>query len=289
MQLIPITVLVLLAFASNSIINRMAVGPGLIDPMTFALIRAIAGALTLVVLCGLQARRIRLLTPARAFGASSLTLYLIGFSVAYLSIDAGLGALVLFAGVQITMFVGGLIQGERPSPRRWIGAAFALAGLAWLCLPRGGWEISLPHVAAMLAAAFGWGIYSLLGARSEDPLADTAANFVGAVPMLLVVLPFLPLGLDFASATALGIALAILGGAVTSGIGYAMWYSVLPQLGASRAALLQLLVPVIAAVGGLLFLAEPVTLRMLGAGLLTLGGIAYGLGAFHRTVGSKGS
>jgi len=277
MRLILLTGLVLVAFAANSILNRMAVGPGEIDAVSFAVIRAVAGAVILAALVLMRGRVLPLGGRGRAIGAGSLALYLVGFSLAYIEIDAGVGALILFGGVQVTMFGGALWGGDRPPVARWIGAGVALAGLAWLI-----WLATL----AMLAAAFGWGIYSLAGRGATDPLAETAANFVLAAPLCalpLIVLPFAQ------GATTAGIALAVLAGAITSGLGYALWYAVLPKLGASTAGLVQLSVPVIASLGGVIVLSEDVTLRLIGAGALVIGGIAYGLLAPQRTKGSSGS
>ena len=287
MRLVVLTALVLVAFASNSILNRMAVGPGHIDPMTFAVIRAVAGAVFLAVLVLARRRGLPLWVPARIVGAGSLTLYLIGFSVAYVQLDAGLGALILFGGVQVTMFAGAIFGGERPPRRRWIGAALAMAGLAWLSWPSGPAALPIGATVAMLLAAVGWGIYSLAGRSATDPMAETGANFLWSVPILLVLVQMLPVQLDGTASSPTGIVLAIVAGAITSGLGYALWYHVLPQLGASVSALLQLLVPILAAAGGVAFLNEEITLRMLGAGAVTLGGIAYGLGVFQRTDNSS--
>lgn len=288
MRLALLTALVMTAFAANSILNRMAVGPGLIGALDFALIRALAGAVTLAMLVAVrQCGGLPLLSSRRVPGALGLALYLIGFSLAYLAMDAGIGALILFGGVQVTMFAGAVAAREALPARRWIGAALALAGLAWLVWPSG--EVALPPAAsaAMLAAAFGWGVYSLVGRRATDPLAETAANFVLAAPLCGLALLAVPGAL--VTATTPGIALAVLSGAVTSGLGYALWYAVLPKLDASVSGLVQLSVPVIAMLGGVLLLGEVLTLRMLGAGLLTLGGIAYGLGAVQLARGSRGS
>jgi len=286
MRLIALTALVMVAFAANSILNRMAVGMGEIDATSFALTRAAAGAIALATLVLLQRKALSLTGRARAIGAGSLALYLIGFSLAYIQIDAGIGALILFGAVQITMFAGALIGGEAPPRARWIGTGIALAGLAWLIWPSGALVLPLQATAFMLAAGFGWGIYSLAGRGAKDPLADTAANFVLAVPLCALPLLFLPFA---ETATTTGVALAVLAGAVTSGLGYALWYLVLPQLGASTAGLVQLSVPVIAALGGVAILSEDLTLRLIGAGLLVIGGIAYGLITPQRTSGSSGS
>jgi drug/metabolite transporter (DMT)-like permease len=287
MRLAALTALVMTAFAANSILNRMAVGPGLIGATDFALIRAVAGAAMLAALVVLRRSSLPLLSTRRIPGALGLAVYLVGFSLAYLAIDAGIGALILFGGVQLTMFAGALLAGEAMAARRWIGGGLAMAGLAWLVWPVG--DVALPWLAtlAMLAAALGWGIYSLVGRRATDPLAETAANFVLAAPLCAVALLAWPgAGVDM---TTQGVLLAILSGAVTSGLGYALWYAVLPKLEASVSGLVQLSVPVIAMAGGVLLLNEAVTPRMIGAAVLTLGGIAYGLGAFQRTRGSSGS
>lgn len=290
MRLILLTSVVLVAFASNSVLNRMAVGPGHIDAITFANIRALAGAVMLGALVLARGQRLPLLRPQRIVGAGSLTVYLIGFSLAYIQIDAGIGALILFGAVQVTMFAGSLASGERPPLRRWIGAAMALGGLAWLGWPTGPAALPPIAVAAMALAGVAWGIYSLAGRTASDPMATTGANFIWSLPLLAgITLFILPVQTDPTPTSSLGIALAIVAGAITSGLGYALWYAVLPKLGGTVSALLQLLVPVIATVAGVLLLGEAVTWRMLGAGALTLGGIAYGLGAFQRTDSSSGS
>lgn len=273
---------VLVAFASNSILNRMAVGGAEIDALLFAVVRAIAGTVMLTVLVLIQRRGLPVLNPARIVGAGSLAVYLIGFSIAYIQMDAGLGALILFGGVQVTMFAGALIGGERPPARRWIGAGLALAGLAWLSWPSGQAALPAMAVIAMLLAAIGWGIYSLAGRKATDPMAETGANFIWSVPPLILVVWLWQTPGDAVATTPVGLGLAVIAGALTSGLGYALWYAVLPRLGGSTSALLQLTVPVIAMAAGVLLLDEVITWRMVGAGGITLGGIAYGLGLFHR-------
>lgn len=289
MRLSLLVCVVLVAFASNSILNRMAVGGAEIDAIAFAIYRAIAGAVTLAVLVLARRRTLPLLHSARFVGAGSLTIYLIGFSVAYVQMDAGLGALILFGGVQVTMFAGGLLGGERPPPRRWIGAAMALAGLAWLSWPSGPAALPLVAVSAMLIAAVGWGVYSLAGRSATDPMAETGANFIWSVPLLILLTLPLPAQIDATPTTTTGLILAVIAGSLTSGLGYALWYKVLPDLGSSTSALLQLTVPIIAMIAGVILLDEAITWRMVGAGALTLGGIAYGLGALQRWTGSNRS
>ncbi|GAB5448284.1 DMT family transporter [Gymnodinialimonas sp.] len=282
MRFVFLVCVVLVAFASNSILNRMAVGGEQIDAILFAFVRAVAGAVMLAALVLARRRGLPLLAPARIVGAGSLTVYLIGFSIAYVQMDAGLGALILFGGVQVTMFAGSLWGGERPPLRRWIGAGMALLGLAWLSWPTGPAALPMIAVLAMLAAAVGWGIYSLAGRAATDPLAETGANFVWSVPPLLLLTMARPVQTDGVETTALGIVLAVVAGAITSGLGYALWYAVLPRLGGTTSALLQLTVPIIAMAAGVALLNEVITWRMIGAGAVTLGGIAYGLGLFHR-------
>jgi drug/metabolite transporter (DMT)-like permease len=288
MRLIGLSALVMVAFAANSVLNRAAVGAGQIGALDFALLRALAGALVLVALIRLRGARLPLLAPRRVLGGLMLSTYLIGFSLAYLAMDTGLGALILFGGVQVTMFAGALVLGERPPLRRWAGAGLALAGLVWLVWPGAGASAPLWAVAAMAAAALGWGIYSLIGRGSADPLADTGAAFVWATVLGFVAVLVQTGGSMVNDATWQGMALAVLSGGVTSGLGYALWYRVLPRIGASVAGLMQLSVPVIAGLGGALLLAETPTRAMILAGAVVLGGIGWGLWP-QRTKGSSGS
>lgn len=288
MRLIALTALVMSAFAANSVLNRAAVAAGEIGALDFALVRAVAGAAVLVLLIRLRHGSVPLMQPKRVLGGAMLTTYLVGFSVAYLAMDAGLGALILFGGVQVTMFAGALMLGERPPARRWAGAGLALAGLAWLVWPGGAAAAPLWAVAAMAAAAAGWGVYSLIGRGSGDPLGDTGAAFVWATVACFMAVLVQTGGATVNDASAAGLALAVTSGAVTSGLGYALWYAVLPRIGASVAGLVQLSVPVIAALGGVIFLSEAPTLRMIGAGALVIGGIAWGLWP-QRTSGSNAS
>lgn len=271
MRLFLLIALTMLAFAGNSVLNRMAVAAGDAGPSSFAALRLVAGAVMLLVLLALRdGRRLRpVLAPA---GALALAVYVVGFSLAYRWLDAGMGALILFGMVQVTMFGGALLRGEAVARLRYAGAALALTGLAVLVWPQGASAPDLMGAALMLGAGVGWGVYSLRGRSVTDPLADTAWNFALAVPAGLLLFALLPDAM-----TARGAALAIVSGAVTSGLGYALWYRVLPQIAASTAALAQLTVPVIAQAGGGLLLAEPLSARFALAAVLVLGGIALGL------------
>jgi drug/metabolite transporter (DMT)-like permease len=288
MRIALLTTLVMVAFAANSVLNRAAVGTGQIAALDFALVRAVAGAAVLVFVIRVRHGAVPLLQPGRALGGAMLTLYLVGFSLAYLAMDAGLGALVLFGGVQVTMFAGALVLGERPPARRWAGALLALGGLAWLVWPTGAAASPLWAVAAMGVAAAGWGVYSLIGRGSSDPLGDTGAAFAWATVACFLAVLVQTGGSTANTASPAGLALAVTSGAVTSGLGYALWYAVLPRIGASVAGLVQLSVPVIAALGGVVFLAEAPGLRMIGAGGLVLGGIGWGLRP-QRSSASSGS
>lgn len=270
MRLFVLTALTMIAFAANSVLNRMALKGGLIDAFDFAAIRLGSGAIALCILALILGRRIPMVAKDRAVGAGSLLLYMVGFSFAYLAMDAGVGALILFGGVQVTMFLGALLLGEPIPLRRWIGAGLAAFGLAWLLWPGPEARLEWGPVLAMAAAAIGWGIYSLAGRRGGDPLASTAANFLLATPVALALVLF---GRSGDVATPAGISLALVSGVVTSGFGYALWYRVLPQLDAARAGVAQLSVPVIAVIGGMAFLAEPLTLRLAVAVILVLGGV----------------
>jgi len=273
MRLFLLTALTMAAFAANSLLNRAALAGGG-DPMTFALLRLAAGSVALALLVAITRRGFAVGGRRRALGAGTLLLYLFGFSYAYLALDAGLGALVLFGVVQLTMFAGAFLSGERFGVRNWLGTALALAGLGWLTWPGGLAPQSPVHVLSMVLAGLGWGLYSLSGRAEADPLQATAMNFLLAVPagaaIWLLAGTAAPITPAFAG-------WALLSGVVTSGLGYALWYSVLPGLGASRAAVAQLTVPVIALAGGVLLLAEPAAPRTILAAALVLGGVALAL------------
>ena len=276
MRLILLTVLTMVAFAANSVLNRLGVGGGAIGPQAFAVVRLASGALTLAVLVGfrhwLAGGAVWPGWPGRLAGVAGLLTYLFGFSIAYQQLSAGTGALVLFGTVQITMFAGAIWAAEAIAPRRWVGASLAFAGLCLLVAPQVT-QAGAFAIAAMALAGFGWGVYSLAGRRAADALAATAWNFGLALPLALCIWGTTGwAGLD--TATAPGIALAVLSGAVTSGLGYALWYRLLPDLGATRAAVAQLSVPVIAAAGGFALIGEGLTLRFVLSALIVLCGVA---------------
>lgn len=270
-----LVVLVLVAFAANSLLNRWALLDSATGPASFALVRLLAGAAILVVLVGLRDQK---LTPKFAFrSVVALAVYVLGFSFAYVQLEAGLGALILFGGVQVTLFGLALSGGEQIRPMRWVGTLLAVVGLVWLLSPG---ELSLDgaqYLFLMILAAIGWGVYTCIGKSSNDPMGDTAWNFVFAAPIGLLVWVLLSDGISMA-----GFALAVVSGALTSGVGYALWYSILPKLTASMAGILQLTVPVIAFGAGAAFLGEVITLQIVAAACLVLLGAGIAALSYRR-------
>lgn len=267
------TSVTMVAFASNSLLNRLALGQESIDAVSYTTVRLTSGALALWLIASLQKNSAGPKVRGNWISAGMLFLYALAFSFAYLSLSAGTGALILFGSVQVTMILAALRSGERPQLLEWLGVLLALGGLVYLVLP----GLASPSVvgsALMLMAGIAWGVYSLRGRGASSPLADTAGNFMRAVPLILAVL-LMSLGGVQLSQT--GILLAVLSGAVASGLGYVLWYAALAGLTATRAAIVQLSVPVLAAWGGVAFLAEDVSLRLVLAAALILGGIALAI------------
>jgi drug/metabolite transporter (DMT)-like permease len=264
-----LTAVAMLAFAANSLLCRLALQQQLIDPASFASVRLISGALALVLIMRMKSAQ----APASRgdwFAAAMLFAYVAFFSFAYLSLSAGTGALILFGAVQLTMFAAGLHAGEAFRPIAWAGLALAVAGLVYLVSP--GLQAP-PLIGALMMAAAGvaWGVYSLRGRGVSDPLAATAGNFMRATLFTLALSALLATRVHLSAS---GVALAIASGAVTSGIGYVIWYAALNGLSAMRAATVQLSVPPIAAFGGVLLLSEAITPRLALASAAILGGIA---------------
>jgi len=266
------TGLALVAFAANSILCRLALGRAAIDAGSFSAIRLASGAAALLVIVAIrEGGRVRL----RGSWASTtaLFLYAIAFSFAYLELSAGTGALILFGVVQATMILAAFRAGDRPDIREWTGILLALGGLAYLVSP----GLAAPSLAGSLLMAIAggaWGVYSLRGRGVADPLGDTAGNFVRAL------LPAAGLGLltlQNSRASAEGVILAVLSGALTSGVGYILWYAALRGLTATQAAVVQLAVPVLTAGGGVAFLSEEISGRVVLSALLILGGVGLAL------------
>jgi drug/metabolite transporter (DMT)-like permease len=273
MKLILLTLLTLLAFAANSLVNRGALLYELIGPGEFALLRVTFGALTLFGLLVWRNKHWPKPTPIQFKGVAGLATYIVGFSYAYVNLDAGLGALIVFGTVQVVMFVAAAFAGERLSMYRWIGAAIALLGLVLLCWPDKNMSLPIASLLLMLMAGFGWAFYSLEGRRVSDPLLTSTWNFIYVVPITLIVLIIAG---DSVVITSNGVLLAFVSGALMSGLGYALWYWVLPQLEVTVSALAQLLVPVFALILGTLLLQEVVSLRTTLSAVLIVGGVAVG-------------
>jgi drug/metabolite transporter (DMT)-like permease len=275
-----LTAVAMLAFAANSLLCRLALQQASIDPASFGSVRLVSGALVLAAIVRLRAGPP---TAARTdwLAAAMLWIYVSCFSFADLTLAAGTGALILFGAVQLTMFSVGLRAGERFTAVAWAGLVLAVAGLLYLVAP--GVAAPAPLGAALMAAAgIAWGIYSLRGRGAGEPVAATAGNFLRAAPLALA------LSLVFAGTlrtSAAGVALAVASGAVTSGIGYVIWYAALPGLTALRAATVQLSVPPLAAVGGVLLLSEALTMRLMLSSAAILGGIALVL--FSRSLAAR--
>jgi len=263
-----LTALTLCFFAANSILTRVALRDGAMDGLAFALIRIAAGAAMLLFLLSRRADGRRALAGDWP-SALALVIYAAAFSVAYLSIPSGTGALILFGAVQVTMIGMGLIQGERPPWQEWGGVLVSMSGLLVFMLP----GLQRPPLAGsvlMLAAGMAWAAYSLRGRGNRDPLAATAGNFVRGLPLAL--LPWLLFG--SIEVHPIGVLCALASGALASGLGYALWYTVLPALTALRASLVQLAAPLLVTVFGVLFLDELLTLRLIVGSALILGGLA---------------
>ena len=268
-KIIGYTAFALVAFAFNSILCRMALRTGEADAAGFTGVRLVSGAVALILISYFFSES-KSLKRGNWVSAFFLFAYAVAFSFAYIGLTAAAGALILFGSVQFTMVAVALFRGERPGGLEWLGLVIALGGLVYLVFPG---LSSPPLIASLLMAGAGiaWGFYTLRGKGSSDPLADTTGNFVRSVPM--VVLATVPFFAQI-NLSARGIVLAILSGAIASGVGYTVWYAALKHHTATRAAVLQLSVPVIAAFGGVMLLSEVMSTRLLIAAALILGGIA---------------
>jgi drug/metabolite transporter (DMT)-like permease len=286
-----LTAAALVAFAANSILCRAALGSGSIDPFLFSVLRVASGAIVLVALIG--ASRLRRPTAPAArprltidwTAAVMLALYLVPFSWAYSKVQAGAGALLLFGTVQCTLLAAAWRAGDRPRPVQWVGIAAALMGLGILVAP----GLEAPPASSALAMAIAgvaWGLYTWRGRRAPDPLAATAANFLAATPLVLAAAVAAASTSVPSQATRHGVLLALISGAIASALGYIAWYAALRALSGTRAAVVQITVPILAAAGGVVLLGEPLHARLVVAGVVVLGGVAL---AMTRDRGSDGS
>ena len=286
---IGFTCLALTAFAANSVLCRLALGNSSIDASSFTIIRLFSGALTLFIL--INAKRYFNHKTEQSknnkgswYGASMLFIYVLTFSFAYITLDTATGALILFGSVQITMILVNTLKGNRLHFSEWLGVMIAFFGFVYLMLP----GIHTPSVFGfilMIISGVAWGFYTLNGRGSQNPFMDTAHNFIKTIPMIIIVALVQLLIINKTNISGQGVVLAILSGAIASGLGYSIWYSVLPHLNVVISAVLQLLVPVIAALGGVLFVNELITQRLLISALMILGGILLvilGKQYFHK-------
>ncbi len=276
MVIFLLTAFTLIAFAANSLLTRMALDGGFIDPLTFTALRLSSGALILIPVGWLANGRITTRSDLTAVtngtwgSAVALFAYAAAFSLAYVSLTTGTGALILFGAVQLTMMSAALQSGERLGPIQWLGLLTALSGLVYLVLP--GLAAPDPLGALLMGVAgVSWGIYSLRGRGAASPEAMTAGNFLRAAPLALALGL---MALAWAHWEITGVLLALISGAITSGLGYILWYKALRGLTTSQASVVQLLVPVLAALGGVIFLSELISLRLIIASVLVLGGVA---------------
>jgi drug/metabolite transporter (DMT)-like permease len=267
------TGLALIAFAANSVLCRLALGESAIDASTFTIVRLLAGAIVLTVIMSISKIKSNSNTNSSTKGSwpASIALFIYGltFSFAYVTLDTATGALILFGSVQIAMILMSIFSGNRLHISEWFGMAIAFTGFVYLILP----GVTTPSVIGFLlmtVSGIAWGIYTLKGRGSKNPIMDTAFNFLRTMPfvIILAIVTF-----KYAHYSSEGILLAVLSGSIASGIGYMIWYSALSGLSVTQAAVLQLLVPVIAAVGGIIFVSESISFRLTVSSAMILGGI----------------
>ncbi|WP_244875224.1 DMT family transporter [Vibrio litoralis] len=265
----------LIAFAANSVLARLALIDNNIDPLSFTSLRLLSGAIMLAILVittsASKNKAVRVPTlEGSAISSIFLFIYALCFSIAYLSISTGTGALILFGAVQITMIIYQLLKGNKLKLVEWVGICLAFSGFVCLVLP----SLSTPSFSGfllMVIAGVAWAGYTIRGKDSRDPLSDTAGNFIRSLPLCLLVVCYILATQHTLTQT--GVTLAIISGAITSGVGYAIWYIALKGLSATQAGIVQLLVPVIAALGGMIFVQEPITMSFVLASSMILSGI----------------
>ncbi|MEE9368600.1 MAG: DMT family transporter [Pontiella sp.] len=269
-----LTAISLIAFAANSLLCRMALGDNLIDPISFTTLRLASGALMLLIV---SQRRTNAARPVKAKGswksALALFAYACAFSLGYKSVTAGMGTLILVGSVQITMIGWAVASGEKLSFLKWLGSAISMSGLVYLVLP----GISAPDpigTILMFISGAAWGVYTIRGKDAAAPIAMTSANFYWAAPLAILA------SVIFSASTHLepaGVLLAVISGSITSALGYVVWYKALRHLTTSQASIVQLLIPVLTAFGGVAFLSEHISGRLLIGSSLILGGVGMGI------------
>lgn len=269
MKTILLTLFALVAFAGNSVLCRYALKDDMVDASSFTAIRLISGAIFLITLLLIKGRG-RVDWKAGSWSSSLfLFIYTVAFSFAYINLDTGVGALILFGFVQVTMVLSNLARGNKLQAIEWIGLLVAFSGLVWLLLPSAT-APSLFGFIVMAISGIAWGFYSLAGKGSTNPILHTATNFLRTIPFVCLFILF---NLETLNITYEGVVLAVVSGAITSGLGYAVWYVAINGLSITQAAVLQLTVPIIATFGGVLFSQEVINIQLLISTLLVLGGI----------------
>jgi len=270
MKVVLFTSFALLAFAGNSVLCRLALGNNAIDAASFTSIRLLSGILALGLILLITQRGASQTSKGSWKASAMLFIYALTFSYAYISLDTGVGALILFTAVQVTMIFIRFFSGGRLLAIEWLGVSLSFFGFVYLVYP----ELSSPSFIGfilMLVSGVAWGLYTLEGRKSKSPLNDTAYNFIRCLPLVLLLTV---ITIANATLSSEGIWLAIAAGAITSGVGYAIWYVALGSLSAIQAAVVQLLVPVIATFGGIVFANEALSVRLVIASLVILGGIS---------------
>ena len=272
-----LVLLTMLAFSGNALLTRAALASYNMDPELVLLLRVSAGAITLLLICYLKKYSFKIFSNLHLKTAAALSLYLVGFSYAFTGLETGIGVLIQFGVVQLVMFASSFLSDQQVPKNKSIGAIIAFTGLIYLLWPSGDFTLDMKSSVLMAIAGMAWGIYSILGKNAESAISATTASFLLSTPICLIVILLLPNNTGFSWSNN-GALLAICSGAITSGMGYALWYYVLPKIPCTNAAVSQLSVPLIAAAGGMIFMQELITLKFILSCVLVLGGIAITIG-----------
>ena len=272
-----LVLLTMLAFSGNAVLTRAALATYNMDPELVLLLRVSSGAITLLFICYLRKYSLKIFSNLHLKTTAALSLYLVGFSYAFTGLETGIGVLIQFGVVQLVMFASSFLSDQQVPKNKNIGAIIAFTGLIYLLWPSGDFTLDLTSSVLMAIAGMAWGIYSILGKNAVSAISSTTASFLISTPICLIFVLLLPNDSDF-SWSSTGALLAISSGSITSGIGYALWYYVLPKIPSTNAAVSQLSVPLIAAAGGMIFMQELITLKFVLSCILVLGGIAITIG-----------
>ncbi len=262
----------MLAFSGNALLTRAALASYNMDPELVLLLRVSAGAITLLLICYLRKYSLKIFSNLHLKTAAALSLYLVGFSYAFTGLETGIGVLIQFGVVQLVMFASSFLSDRQVPKNKSIGAIIAFTGLIYLLWPSGDFTLDMKSSVLMAIAGMAWGIYSILG-KMQNPHLATTASFLISTPICLIFILLLPNNTGFSWSNT-GALLAICSGAITSGIGYALWYFILPKIPSTNAAVSQLSVPLISAAGGMIFMQELISLKFVLSCALVLGGIA---------------